>query len=76
MCYTLGQWRVDGGQPGTLGNGGLEPIPSTRNHGRARMTPETVTLIRYRVARAGEALAEATLLLAHEHVDSGGASGS
>jgi len=40
------------------------------------MTPETVTLIRYRVARAGEALAEATLLLAHEHVDSGGASGS
>ena len=44
--------------------------------GRARMTPETVTLIRYRVARAGEALAEATLLLAHDHVDSGGASGS
>ena len=29
------------------------------------MTPETVTLIRYRVARAGEALAEATLLLAY-----------
>jgi uncharacterized protein len=32
------------------------------------MTPETVTLIRYRMARAGEALAEATLLLAHDHV--------
>jgi uncharacterized protein (UPF0332 family) len=32
------------------------------------MTPETVALIRYRMARANEALAEATLLLAHEHV--------
>jgi uncharacterized protein (UPF0332 family) len=32
------------------------------------MTPETVALIRYRVARAKEALAEATLLLAHNHV--------
>ncbi|MEI8191738.1 MAG: hypothetical protein WCI75_18650 [candidate division NC10 bacterium] len=40
------------------------------------MTPETVALIRYRMARANEALAEATLLLAHEHVDSGGAAGA
>jgi len=32
------------------------------------MTPETVRLIRHRVVRAKEALEEATLLLAHEHV--------
>ena len=32
------------------------------------MTPETVALIRYRVARAAEALEEATLLLVHKHV--------
>jgi hypothetical protein len=40
------------------------------------MTPETVTLIRYRMARANEAIAGATLLLVHDHVDSGGASGA
>ena len=32
------------------------------------MTPETVALIQYRMARAHEALTEATLLLAHDHV--------
>ena len=32
------------------------------------MTPETAELVRYRLARSTEALEEATLLLAHDHV--------
>ncbi len=32
------------------------------------MTPETAELVRYRLARASESLAEARLLLANDHV--------
>jgi hypothetical protein len=32
------------------------------------MTPETIALVRYRMARAVEALEEAALLLDHAHV--------